>query len=400
MPHQQPWVSALRASLKQEHGFGWGIREKQGKVQLTRRYEDGTRSSVTLQVSWDSRCLSTVMGLVNEIRQRTDGQGRGLGEAYRLVEQPSRRERYQQNWGEAAELFQQHKVRVSGQAKAETFERMYRPALVEVIEIMSGKQKPSSGQELLAAISKRDPNKPGTRWRQIKLQNTAQFLKFTVENLGAPERWMPPSDLSKLVGRKDASSATQSSTPIKDAALAEVIADIQDERWRNAVSLVGCFGLRPVELLHHRANGKFLLVTYRKRTARGMTPPGDVVGLDPKGLEGESERLLNLLRHGDLRLPPLGATDGEVAESLNQHLSRRQVWQRMKEEIKASGGKLTPYSLRHGYALRAHETYKLTVRVTAKLMRHSVETHCRHYGRWVDQEMMEGAYAASKNPTK
>jgi hypothetical protein len=42
------WVSTLRAAIKQEHGFGWGIRDKGGKVQVTRRFEDGTRSSVTL----------------------------------------------------------------------------------------------------------------------------------------------------------------------------------------------------------------------------------------------------------------------------------------------------------------------------------------------------------------
>ena len=400
MPQQQPWVTTLRASLKQEHGFGWGIREKQGKVQLTRRFEDHSRSSVTLDVCWDSRCLSEVMGLVSEIRQRMDDQGIGLREAYTLVHQPSGRERKQQNWSEAAEQFQLHKVKVSGQTKAETFERMYRPALAEVLEVMNGKPKPASGQELLAAISRRDPNKPGTRWRQIKLQNTAQFLKFTVENLGAPKRWLPPSDLRPLVGKKDATSATKSSTPLKDAALAEILDDIKDQRWRDAVALIGCFGLRPVELLHHKANGKYLYVSYRKRTARGMTQPGNVIGLDPAGMEGESARLLKSLQEGTLALPPLGSTEGEVAESVNQHLSRRHSWKRLKEEIKASGGRLTPYSLRHGYALRAHETYKYSVRVTANLMRHSVETHCRHYGWWIDQEILEIAYEASIRKTK
>lgn len=400
MPRQQPWVTALRASLKQEHGLGWGIREKQGKVQLTRRFEDGSRSSVNLEVSWDSRCLSEVMGLVSEIRQRMNTKSIGLREAYKLAHQPTGRQLKQQNWPEAVEQFHRHKIKVSGQTKEETFERMYRPALTQVIQIMSSTPKPASGQELLAAISRRDPNKPGTRWRQIKIQNTAQFLKFTVENLGAPERWLPPSDLSPLVGKKDAASTTKSSTPLKDAGLAEIVDDIKDQRWRDAVALVGCFGLRPVELLHHNANGNYLYVSYRKRTARGMTPPGNVIGLDPVGMEGESARLLRSLREGTLTLPPLGSTEGEVAESLSQHLSRRRSWQKLKEEIKASGGRLTPYSLRHGYALRAHETYKYSVRVTASLMRHSVETHCRHYGWWIDQEILENAYQASINRTK
>ena len=123
-----------------------------------------------------------------------------------------------------------------------------------------------------------------------------------------------------------------------------------------------------------------------------------MIGLDPVGMEGESARLLKSLEGGALTLPPLGSTDGEVAESLNQHLSRKPSWQRLKNEIKATGGCLTPYSLRHGYALRAHERYGYSVRVTAKLMRHSVETHCRHYGSWVDQEILENAYEASIKP--
>ena len=130
-----------------------------------------------------------------------------------------------------------------------------------------------------------------------------------------------------------------------------------------------------------------------------MTEPGEVIGLDPEGMEGESARLLGAMESGAFQLPPLGSSQGEVAESVHQHLSRKANWQHLKKEIKAAGGKLTPYSFRHGYALRAHERYKYSVRVTAKLMRHSVETHCRHYGSWVDREILENAYQASISKT-
>jgi len=398
MARQQTWVSTLRSSLKQEHGFGWGVREKLGKVQLTRRFEDGSRSSVTLDVSWDSRCLSEVMRLVSDISTRMKSQQMGLREAYQLVHQPFAKDRKQLNWKEAVQKFQQHKVDVSGETKAETFQRMYLPVLTEVLEIMEAKPKPASGQELLAAICKRDQNKPGTRWRSIKLQNAAQFLAYSVQSLGAPERWLPPSDLSTLAGKRDASSAPKSSIPIKDEQLIQVLADIKDKRWRDAVALIACFGLRPVELLHCRPHGKYLYVSYRKRTARGMTEPGDVVGLDPAGMEGESARLLKAMEEGDFELPPLGSSQGEVAESLSQHLSRKALWLRLRDETSATGERLTPYSLRHGYSLRAHEKYGFTVRVTAKLMRHSVETHCRRYGSWVDREMLENAHAISVRP--
>ena len=46
------WVKVLRDAFKHEHGFGWSLRDKNGKVQLTRRFEDGTRSAVALAVRW------------------------------------------------------------------------------------------------------------------------------------------------------------------------------------------------------------------------------------------------------------------------------------------------------------------------------------------------------------
>lgn len=398
MGRQQPWVTTLRASLKQEHGFGWGVREKHGKVQLTRRFEDGSRSSITLHTPWDTRCLSEVMALVSDVKDRMDKQQMSLREAYNLVHQSTGTQKQQLNWAEAAERFRRHKVDLTGETSAETFRRMYQPVIREILLVMEEKPKPTDGKQVLIRVCNRDPNPPGTRWRRIKMQNGAQLLKFAVNELGAPDRWMPPADVSALAGKASAENASQSSTPIKDAQLIEVLADIPDSRWRDAVSLVACFGLRPVELRYHRPQGKFLYVSYRKRTARGMTDPGEVVGLDPIGMSGESERLLTALQSNQIVLPPLGSTQGETAESLDQYLSRRSAWKLLKAKIAVEGGRLTPYSLRHGYALRAHETYKLSVRVTAKMMRHSVETHCRHYGSWVDREILEKAYEASTRP--
>ena len=58
-----------------------------------------------------------------------------------------------------------------------------------------------------------------------------------------------------------------------------------------------------------------------------------------------------------------------------------------------SGDKLVPYSLRHGYALRAHEVYGITPRRAAALMGHSLETHSSTYGAWTDREMVENTLA-------
>jgi hypothetical protein len=41
-PRKPSWDSALRDVIKTEHGYGWSIRGHRGKVQLTRRFEDGS----------------------------------------------------------------------------------------------------------------------------------------------------------------------------------------------------------------------------------------------------------------------------------------------------------------------------------------------------------------------
>jgi len=75
MPAQPAkWVTHVRGAIKQQHGFGWSIREIAGKVQLTRRFEDGTRSAVVLDLPWNPDCTGVLLGLLPEIRSRMDGQ--------------------------------------------------------------------------------------------------------------------------------------------------------------------------------------------------------------------------------------------------------------------------------------------------------------------------------------
>ena len=387
----QKWVLTLRAAIKQEHGFGWSVRDKGGKVQLTHRYEDGARSSVTLGCPWNPEAISEVLGLLPEIRSRMDSQRLGLAEAYALLRGPDRSKADRLDWQLLVTRFQKHKVADTGAVKSRTWDAMYGPVMAQVLEAMVARPVPRDGRALLASLRDRCGGGAGSRGRQLRMQYVSQLLRYAVHELGAPERWLPPEDLSPFVGRATQEAARQGATPIKDPQLVRALEGIPDPRWRLAVGLMACFGLRPVELRYIRVNGDKLTVAYRKRTARGTTKPGDVVGLDPEGLEGESLRLLRLLESGLLELPPLGPTDGDVAQSVRTYLSRRQVWQSLRAEVSVQGGKLSAYSFRHGYALRAHELYDISPRVTAALMRHSLQTHHAHYGAWVDDEVVDAS---------
>ncbi|CAK6688206.1 hypothetical protein [Synechococcus sp. CBW1107] len=392
MPAQPAkWVRLVRGAIKQQHGFGWSIREIAGKVQLTRRFEDGSRSAVVLDLRWDAECTGTLLGLLPEIRRRMDGQQLGLREAYELLRAPAAPLQRETNWEELVQRFRQHKTLHTGEIKESTWENAYAPVMARLLEVLHTRPIPRDSRGLLAALRDRYGGAPGSRGRKLRIQYAAQFLRFCVMGMGTAIRWLPPDDLLPFVGRAGRESSQGGATPIKDAQFGLVLGGIPDPRWRLAVGLLGCFGLRPVELKYCKPNGDKLHVAYCKRTARGNGKPGDVPGLDPLGLEGESQHLLHLLLAGEVVLPPLGSTDRSAALSVRQYLDRRQVWQELKREAAETGGRLSAYSFRHGYALRAHEMYNLSPRITAACMRHSLQTHHRHYGAWTDIETIDAA---------
>ena len=273
--------------------------------------------------------------------------------------------------------------------------------MVQIIEVMGAKGAPKTGKQVLQALVTKYGGTPGSRGRQIRLQHAAQLLRFAVDECGAEQRWLPPANISELVGAKPAAHASRDdSTPIKDVQLTRLLEGIPDARWKLAIQLMACFGLRPVELKYIRAseNGEKLHCSYCKRTAKGSTKPREIVGIDPAGHPGMSLQLL-----AQLWLPGAGCREppnchhwatptGRQRRPCDTYLRRRKVWMALKAESEAAGGALTVYSFRHGYALRAHET-GLMPRAAAALMGHSLQTHSNHYGQWTDSETIAAAVA-------
>jgi integrase len=81
----------------------------------------------------------------------------------------------------------------------------------------------------------------------------------------------------------------------------------------------------------------------------------------------------------------------DVGADFAQKLDRYAPW----SALVARNPGLTPYSLRHGYAWRAHcgSTNAMHPRMAAALMGHNVATHLKHYGSWTDEASLEAAVA-------
>ena len=166
---------------------------------------------------------------------------------------------------------------------------------------------------------------------------------------------------------------------------------------------MGLFGLRPAELAVLTVKDGEGRVGHVKRNSTSMSakakPARRVIALDVPGLEGEGQRLLELYASGEVKLPKSLRNQiamveekrrfQDVGADFGQKLERYAPWR----ALVARNPGLTPYSLRHGYAWRAHvcSSNPMHPRNAAALMGHNVATHLKHYGSWTDEASLEAA---------
>ena len=403
------WAAELRSQLKRENGYGWSVRERNGHVQLTRRWEDDSRSSVMLPIAWNASCGRAVLNAVAEIRIRMESHNLSLNEAQELLRGSATDPGSPDSaldWQAVSEAFL-----ATRSDRRSTTRRDLRNRVQRALRTLASQPRPKNGPELMRRYAAEHFANcpPGGQGRKRQLLDVAALLRFAVERQGAPMRWSPLEGeaLDELIGTADRHSSELLTPPIKPNDLAHLLDGLEaagkTELWL-AVGLVGLYGLRPAELaVLEVRDGHLYVGSHVKRNWRTMkspSPPRLVVALDIPGREGEGQRMLELFQAGLVKLPrPIqtAINSGEfkpVGEAFRQLLDRYPAWQSL---VRANPG-LTPYSLRHGYAWRAHKSYDrpLSVRDTAALMGHTPATHHKHYGRWIDEAgLLEAVQAAT-----
>ncbi|QPN65273.1 hypothetical protein [Synechococcus sp. CBW1006] len=351
-----------------------------GKAKLFVRFADGSRRSVVLPYAWVPAQAREIQAAVERIVEQV-AAGSSLVEAAApftgtqkaAPAPPAGTPDLMGIWSR----FGEDKVR-SGRIKPTTWAKDYKQTEKRLSQVVEGS---TNAKELLCTLGEKWP--AGARRRQIAIQHVAAMLRWACdEDLLPPDRWTPPSSLSRFVG--EALSSKEVAVPISDeqilCLLEALPIDAAGQRWSYALRLIAAYGLRPVELLHlrPRPDGQ-LWCDYQKRSGGGVTKPRPLRALHP---EWEQEWSLRDRLVAGEALPPFG---GGVAEAARRYLMRQESWQ-----LLARMG-CTVYGFRHGYALRAHQSYGLSPRIAAALMGHSVNTHQSVYGTWSDQETIDAA---------
>jgi integrase len=364
------------------------VEEARGKVRLKVRAEHRPSESITLPFAWSQSDAGPTYVRILNIYKLVSGEGYSLKQAAMVADGKAPKLTEQQDWHGAVERFKQQKLRHGTVIKLATWEAKYAPVLSDAVDMLTSSKPPTTPADLIdRCIRGWDP---GSRTRQERARNLAQFLRHCVNREQFPVIWQPTTDLKDAIGRKPADARSQKSDPISDQQIINLIASLPDDdagrRWADVIRLMAELGLRPVELMHlsvrtdPKSKESYWWCSYEKRAGGGVTRPRRLYSLPLQADDGTLQEW-NLLQRWQARLielPSLGSGNG-VADSIATYLNRREGWRSLRAQIEAEGKRLSCYSFRHSYSLRCHQTDEIPVGEIALAMGHSIEVHCRSY---------------------
>ncbi len=208
------WITSLREEIRKECGKGWMVRGiGKGlvqKVQLTVRFEDGTRTSIVLGpkaknnpdfVPWVGASAGWILKISTDISLIMKSEGKGLAEAYELVKKKNGSGlNGALDWEQLARKFKSHKTS-SGKKGSRVWNRNYRTPIARTLLILTCETSVASGYSVLKTLVERHGGEPGSASRRLRIQYAAEFLRFAFKN-GANRSWLPPEDLNKFIGEK------------------------------------------------------------------------------------------------------------------------------------------------------------------------------------------------------
>ena len=399
--HAEPWVLALRDTLRLEVGAAYRIGEHRGKAKLDVRFDDGTRKTANLGIQWLPINAKLIRERIEKIAGLVDG-GHTVTSAMeqlagKTISAPVSTNPALSELMAAWEAYGADKVD-RNEIVLNTWLREYKLSGDRLLKVGDA----PNAVTLLERIAR--GWEPGSRQRQTSVRQVRSMLDWATGPEGnyrlPAERWTPPpkGGLKRFYGNKSAQLKAKTAEPTVPFTDAEILSlldamptdskhprDAQAaKQWKFAFQLMATYGLRPVEIhyleLRNKNEKQIPWCNWVKRTGGGSGKPRRLWAHHP---EWERDwNLLERLENGEA-LPPM--TNRGVAQRAMEYLKRMKIFQAMH-----SRG-CTSKSFRHAYSYRCHDVYGLISEIVAKYMGHRVEVHNNSYSEWSDEEQLEKA---------
>jgi len=394
---REGWELAFRKQVR-SLATGWNVVEVRGRVRLKMRPAGTQEESIVLPFQWSEIesgnayvRIRNIYALVQEGYTLKQAAEIAAGKAPKLIEQL--------DWAGALERFKEQKLSHGTAIKLSTWEAKYSPVLNDAIGLLTSNKPPTTPEDLIDGCIRKW--EPGSRSRQERARNLAQFLRHCVSRERMPMIWQPPTDLNVAIGRKRASATSHKSNAITDQQIFNLLASFPNDevgkRWTDVVRLMTELGLRPVELLHlsvrsdTKTKEPYWWCSYEKRSGGGVTKPRRLWPLPLVESDGAAAewKLLSRWKTRLIELPPLQSGNG-AADAIATYLNRRVGWKSLKAQVEEQGERLSCYSFRHSYSVRGHQR-GIDNGSMARAMGHSIEVHCRSYP-WSSETGTEAAF--------
>ena len=419
MSKKPSWESEFRKTIKKTFGKGWGVRGiavgNIQKVQITRRDEDGDRSSALIDLEWRSDNQLRILNAIEGFKARMKGERVSLKKAVKQLTNP----RAIKGNGSSIKGWE-NRIKdflKSREDRRPTTLRDLQGRMDRVLQVLSSNPRPRDGQTLCERYAemyfKNIPS--GGVGRRRNLNDVSAFLRFCVSRCGENSKWLPPDKefLAELVGTRKTDMESTLTTAIKPEDLSLLLESLERDGKAElylATALIALYGLRPAELGALEVKREKLYIHNIKRNAQTLNAPqklprrGMPLNLKDRPNEGERVALLyqagltgkgvklplavlNAIKRSKDKSHPQYGSYKAVGDSYRQLIERFWCWQQLVKR----DPNISPYSLRHGFALRAHRYYHtpISVKTAADLMGHSPATHNRNYSKYIDEDSLE-----------
>lgn len=196
------WYDRLRGQIKDRCGSGWGIAERNGEAQLTRRINNGLqhknpRQSVQLGVKWNPAYSGDIFLMVCQIKAYVDDRHCSLAEAKELQEAKDGAtptitrsvDDEDSGWQTViADFIDKRAQENRGTTMKELTRHMDR-----TLTTLQKKPRPQSGADLMKAFARQHFKNcaPGGSGRIVQLNNLRGLLRYAIKEFGYDQRWKP-----------------------------------------------------------------------------------------------------------------------------------------------------------------------------------------------------------------